>query len=185
MSNNKTVNNASFVPTLQVEASLFKQVLWYFTNILFFKNPLNPSSGLKKILLKLFGAKVGNGVVLKPAINIKFPWKLSIGDYSWIGENVWIDNLAKVSIGSNVCISQGAYLLTGNHNYKKTTFDLITAAINIEDGVWIGAKAIVCPGVTCKTHAILSVASIASKDLEPYSIYKGNPAIKINERIIG
>ena len=127
---------------------------------------------------------MGEGVVIKPSVNIKFPWKLSIGDHSWIGENVWIDNLAKVSIGNNVCISQGAYLLTGNHNYKKTTFDLITAEIILEDGVWIGAKAIVCPGVTCKTHAILTVASVASKDLDAYTIYRGNPAIKINDRVI-
>lgn len=184
MSNSKNVNNESFKPTLQIGASTFKQLLWYITNIIFFKNSLNISSGLKKNLLKLFGARVGKGVVIKPSVNIKFPWKLSIGDHSWIGENVWIDNLAKVSIGNNVCISQGAYLLTGNHNYKKTTFDLITAEIILEDGVWIGAKAIVCPGVTCKTHAILTVASVASKDLDAYTIYRGNPAIKINDRVI-
>lgn len=184
MSNSKSVNNANFKPTLQIEASKFTQLLWYITNIVFFKNSLNISSGLKRILLKLFGAKVGNGVVIKPSVNIKFPWKLSIGDHSWIGEHVWIDNLAKVSIGNNVCISQGAYLLTGNHNYKKTSFDLITAEIILEDGVWVGAKAIVCPGITCKTHAILTVASVASKDLDAYAIYRGNPAIKINDRVI-
>lgn len=184
MSTNKTVNNAAFKTSINIGASKIKQVLWYFTNILFFKSALNISSGLKKRLLQLYGAKLGTGVVLKPSLNIKYPWKLTIGDYSWIGENVWIDNLAHVYIGNNVCISQGAFLLTGNHNYKKTSFDLMTAEIHLEDGVWIGAKSIVCPGVTCKTHSILSVASVANKDLDPYTIYKGNPAAIAGQRVI-
>lgn len=159
-------------------------VLWYFVNVVFFVSHIIPLSGLKVWLLKLFGAKVGSSVVIKPGVNIKYPWKLVIGDYSWIGEDVWIDNLDQVIIGSNVCISQGAMLLCGNHNYKKTTFDLMVNEIILEEGVWIGAKSVVCPGVTCKTHAILSVGSIANIDLEPYTIYQGNPAKKIRNRVI-
>jgi putative colanic acid biosynthesis acetyltransferase WcaF len=117
-------------------------------------------------------------------VNIKYPWKLVIGDYSWIGEDVWIDNLEQVIIGSNVCISQGAMLLTGNHNYKKSSFDLITREITLEDGVWIGAKSIVGPGVRCGSHSILAVGSFTSKDLDAYVIYQGNPAAKIRNRII-
>lgn len=184
MSQHNQVNNESFKTTMDIGASKFKQILWYFTNVLFFKNGLNVSSGLKIILLKLFGCKIGFGVVIKPSVNIKYPWKLTIRDYSWVGEHVWIDNLSDVNIGNNVCISQGALLLCGNHDYKKTTFDLITQPITLEDGVWIGAKAIVCGGVTCKTHSVLSVASIASKDLEPYGIYRGNPCEKIKSREI-
>lgn len=172
-------NNSWYKPG----AALIKQMFWYFTNVFLFKNPLNPASGFKRILLKFFGAKVGKGVVIKPGVNIKYPWKLSIGDYTWIGENVWIDNLDYVNIGNNVCISQGAMLLCGNHNYKKPTFDLMIGEINIEDGSWIGAQCVVCPGVTIKTHAVLSVGSVASKDLLPYQIYKGNPAIAIKSRI--
>lgn len=180
----KKVDHAAFTTTLQIGASKPKQVLWYFTNILFFKNAFVVHAGFKAMLLRLFGASVGKGVVIKPSVNIKFPWKLTIGDHSWIGENVWIDNIDQLVIGSNVCISQGALLLNGNHDAKKTGFDLITAPIKLEDGVWIGAKAIVCPGVTCKSHSILTVGSVASKDLEAYSIYKGNPAVFVRERII-
>ncbi len=122
--------------------------------------------------------------MIKPNVKIKYPWNLVIHDYVWIGENVWIDNLAKVTIGGNVCISQGAMLLTGNHDFTKTTFDLIVKPIEIEDGVWIGAKSIVCPGVKCFSHAVLSVNSVATKNLDSNSIYKGNPAVKIKERII-
>ena len=122
--------------------------------------------------------------MIKPAVNIKYPWLLTIGDNVWIGENVWIDNLVQVNIGSNVCISQGAMLLTGNHNYKKKAFDLMLGNITLEDGTWIGAQSIVCPGVTCHTHSILSVKSVATKNLEPYQIYSGNPSKIIRERVI-
>ena len=159
-------------------------LVWYFVSAFFFVTHINPSSSLKIRILKLFGANVGKGVVIKPRVNIKYPWKLAIGDYSWIGEDVWIDNLEEIIIGSNVCISQGAMLLTGNHNYKKSSFDLITGEISLEDGVWIGAKAVVCPGVTCKSHSILTVGSVATLDLEPYTIYQGNPAKPIRKREI-
>lgn len=172
-------NNTWYKP-----GSSLKVFLWYFTNILFFQNPLNPISSLKVFLLRLFGAKIGKGVLIKPSVNIKYPWKLVIGDYSWIGENVWIDNLAPVTIGSHVCISQGALLLTGNHNYKKSTFDLIIGEITLKDGVWIGAKSVVCPQVTCYSHSILTVNSVATHNLQSYTIYQGNPALPIRERVI-
>lgn len=163
--------------------NVFKRILWYFTNVLFFVNPLNLSSGLKVRLLRLFGAKIGKGVVIKPSVNIKYPWNLSVGNYTWIGENVWIDNLVQTTIGANVCISQGAMLLCGNHNYKKTTFDLMVKPIIIEDGVWVGAQSTVCQGVKMKSHSVLCVGSTVSKDLEAYWIYRGNPAVKVAKRI--
>jgi putative colanic acid biosynthesis acetyltransferase WcaF len=164
--------------------SALKRLFWYFVNIAFFKNSWIPVSSIKVWLLKLFGAKVGKGVNIKPNVNIKYPWLLTIGNYCWIGEGVWIDNLARVTIGNNVCISQGALLLTGNHNYKATSFDLMIGEIILEDGVWIGAKSLVCPNVRCKTHSVLSAGSVSNKDLEPYAIYQGNPAIAIRERNI-
>lgn len=161
-----------------------KRTLWYFTNVIFFICPLNPSSRIKKTILKIFGAKIGLGVVIKPGVNIKYPWKLSIGDYSWIGEKVWIDNLDQVTIGKNCCLSQGVMLLCGNHNYKKETFDLMTGPINIEDGAWIGAGAMLTHYAHCKSHAVLSVQSVGSGILEAYSVYRGNPAVKVKDRII-
>jgi putative colanic acid biosynthesis acetyltransferase WcaF len=165
-------------------AGKLKMLIWYFINVLFFMNPLQPLSFIKVFLLKCFGAKIGKGVVIKPSVNIKYPWRLVVGDYCWIGENVWIDNLANISIGNNVCISQGVMLLTGNHNYKKHTFDLIVGEIRLEDGVWIGAKSVVCPNVVCRSHSILSVGSVANRELEAYTIYQGNPAMKVRERTI-
>lgn len=176
--NLKKYNNDWFNPG----GNAIKRVLWYFTNALFFTNHLFPISKLKVILLRLFGAKVGIGVNIKPAVNIKYPWNLKIGNYSWIGEEVWIDNLVPVSIGSNCCISQGALLLCGNHNYKMDTFDLIAKPINIEDGVWIGAKSVVCPGITAHADSILTVGSVATTDLLSNTIYQGIPASAKRER---
>lgn len=164
-------------------AGRLKRIIWHFTNAVFFNSSFHFYS-LKVVLLKMFGAEIGNNVVIKPHVNIKYPWNIVIADNVWIGENVWIDSLVKVQIGNNVCISQGALLLCGNHNYKKSTFDLITGRILLEDGVWIGAKSIVCGGVICHSHSVLSVNSVATKDLDPYTIYRGNPAQAIKERII-
>ncbi len=172
-------NNSWYKPG----ASLFSRAVWYSVNICFF-NSYFPFYSFKIFLLRLFGAKVGTGVVIKPKVNIKYPWNLSIGNHVWIGENVWLDSLGKLSIGSNCCISQGAMLICGNHNYKKSTFDLMIGAILLEEGVWIGAGAMVCSGVTCNSHSVLTAGSVASDMLEPYSIYQGNPAVKIKDRLI-
>lgn len=176
--NLKSFSNIDYIPS----KSKFKILIWYLVNVLFFINPLNPFSKLKIFLLKLFGAEIGVGVVIKQGVNIKYPWFLKVGDFTWIGENVWIDNLTEVAIGCNVCISQGAMLLTGNHNYKKTTFDLILGKIVLEDGVWIGAKSIVCPGINCNSHSVLTVGSVATKNLEAFTINQGNPAINVGPR---
>ncbi|HMQ50295.1 MAG TPA: WcaF family extracellular polysaccharide biosynthesis acetyltransferase [Saprospiraceae bacterium] len=165
-------------------AGIVKRALWYCINAIFFVPAWNPFSQLKCVLLRCFGAKVGQNVVIKPGVNIKYPWKLCIADDVWIGENAWLDNLDNIFIEKNVCISQGALLLCGNHDYTKPTFDLITGKIVLKEGVWIGAKAIVTGGVTCHSHAVLAVGSIASKDLEAYWVYQGNPAIKKRLRTI-
>lgn len=172
-------NNNDFYP-----GNLILRILWYLFSLFFFKSSWLPFSFFKVFILRIFGAKIGKSVVIKPSVNIKYPWKLSLGNHVWIGENVWIDNLDNVVIGNNVCISQGALLLCGNHNYKKDSFDLITNPIIVEDGVWIGAKSTVLPAVTAKSHSILTAGSVTSKDLEPYSIYRGSPAEKVSIRTI-
>ena len=162
--------------------SKFICFLWFFVNAIFLQSKLNPFSKVKVILLRIFGAKIGRGVVVKPGVNIKYPWKLVIGNHVWIGKSVWIDNLDDVVIGNNVCVSQGAMLLCGNHNYKKPSFDLIVGKIIIEDGVWIGAKSIVTQNVVCESHSVLAVNSVASSNLESHTIYRGNPAKKVADR---
>ena len=172
-------NNSHFI-----SGNFIFRMFWFFINILVFKSSFFPFNIIKVYLLKIFGAKIGNGVIIKPNVNIKYPWNIIIGNHVWIGENVWIDCLDKVTIKDHSCISQGAMLLCGNHNYSSSTFDLITQPIILEEGVWIGAKSIVSPGVKAFSHAVLSVGSVATKNLDAFSIYQGNPATKIRERVI-
>jgi putative colanic acid biosynthesis acetyltransferase WcaF len=162
--------------------SRLKVLGWFIASLLILKNHLPIPVGLKVAVLRWFGATIGREVMIKPGVNIKYPWLLSVGNYVWIGENVWIDNLSLVTIGDNACVSQGAMLLTGNHDYRRSTFDLVTKPIQVEEGVWIGAQAIVCPGITCHSHAVLAVGSVATRNLEPYGIYQGNPAVWVRKR---
>ena len=146
----------------------------------FFGKPLFssyfPGTYWRKFILRIFGAKIGKGGKLKINIKISEPWNLSIGDHCWIGENVWIDNLALVRIGNRVCISQGVYLCTGNHNYKKDLFNLILKKIVIEDDCWIAAKSIIAPGSILKRGSVSCLGTVVSGILQKDGIYKGNPA---------
>jgi len=181
----KKVDLASYKnPEYNPGAGLIKRILWMTISWLFFQSYLFPFSSFKRALLRLFGAKIGKAVVIKPAVLIKHPWYLAVGEYTWIGERVWIDNLVPVEIGDNVCISQGAMLLTGNHDYKSPTFNLIMKGIKIDSGAWIGAKSVVCPGVECGFQSVLTVGSVATKNLEANQIYSGNPAKPVRERVI-
>jgi putative colanic acid biosynthesis acetyltransferase WcaF len=143
-----------------------------------------PGTTHRRWLLRVFGAKIGEGVQIKPGVRVKFPWRLEVGDHSWLGEDVWIDNLDKVSIGANCCISQGAYLCTGSHDWSRSTFDLITGPIRINDGAWIAARSSIGPGVTVGEGAVLCLGSVANKDLQPWSIYLGVPAVYLRTRVI-
>ncbi len=171
-------------PDFDRGAARWKELLWVLVSALFFRHSLAFWNGGKVGLLRFFGAEIGKGVLIKPSVQIKFPWKLRMGNHCWIGEHVWIDNLAEVTLGDHVCLSQGAMLLCGNHDYKSSSFDLVTGSITLKSGSWVGAKAIVGPGVNLGSHAVLSVQSVATKDLEPFTIYQGNPATAIRKRIL-
>ena len=162
----------------------WKVLLWFCINSIVLKSYLPIPVGIKIKVMQLFGAKIGHHVMIKPGVNVKYPWFLSIGNYVWIGEDVWIDNLAQVTIEDHVCISQGAMLLTGNHDYRRPTFDLVIKPIHLEGGAWVGAQTVVCPGVTCHSHSVLAVGSVATRSLEAYCIYQGNPANFVRKREI-
>jgi len=164
-------NNSWYKP-----GPLSKRLLWIIIGRVFVNTYLPIPMALKRVVLRSFGAKLGKGVVLKPKVNIKYPWFLQIGDFSWIGEKVWIDNLGYVKIGSNACISQGALLISGNHDYKSTHFDLMIENIEIEDGVWIGSRSIVTQGIKCRSHSVLGAGSFLSQSLPENEIWSGHPA---------
>lgn len=165
-----------------VGRSRFVWACWHFIGSPLLRSNLLPFAALKAAVLRLFGARIGRGACLKPGIRVKFPWYLTIGDHCWIGEDVWIDNLAPVHIGSNVCVSQAAYFCTGNHDWKTTNLKLFRRPIVLEDGSWVGARATVCPGVTIGAAAVLSAGAVVSGDIPPYEVWGGNPAAFLRRR---
>lgn len=165
-------------------ASYVVRSAWFLLDATILQARWIPGSVVRRALLRLFGATIGRRVVLRPGVHIKAPWRLKIGDHTWVGERAWIDNLVSVSIGSNVCVSQDAYILTGNHDYTRSDFRLRTAPVTLEDGVWIGARAIVCPGVTVARDCVVAVGSVATRSTEPSGIYQGNPATRKKDRVI-
>jgi len=159
---------------------LLVRTLWYFLSLLVLESGWFPLSTPKAWLLRLFGAKVGSGLVVKPHVRIKYPWRLRVGDHCWIGEDVWIDNLDDVVLGDDVCVSQGVYFCTGSHDYRRRTFDLIIRPIELDNGVWIGAKAVLLPGVRVGANSLVAAAATVTKDVPPKAIAAGCPA-----RVIG
>jgi putative colanic acid biosynthesis acetyltransferase WcaF len=163
-------------------ASRTTRVLWHLLGQKLFGSSIITSYRVKGALLRLFGAEVGKGVVIKPGARVKCPWRLVLGDHVWIGEDVWIDNLENVTIAGHVCLSQGTYLCTGNHDWKKPTFDYRLGAITIEQGAWIGAKSLIAPGVRVGEYAILTAGSVATRSLADAQVYTGNPALRVRNR---
>jgi putative colanic acid biosynthesis acetyltransferase WcaF len=161
-----------------------KQLLWYVCNALLLRSAWFPISSLKASILRLFGARVGRRVVIKPGITVKFPWRLEIGNDVWIGEGAWIDNLGQVTIHDDCCVSQGAYLLTGNHDYGDARFGLMVGTIVMEQGAWAAAQSIVCPNVRMHRNSIVTVGSVLTQDAVESGIYSGNPARLVKMRVI-
>jgi putative colanic acid biosynthesis acetyltransferase WcaF len=163
-------------------AGVLKRTLWYLVNALLFDSWLLPLSAPKRALLRLFGARVRRGVVIKPRVNIKYPWHLELGEHAWLGEGVWLDSLTRISVGDNVCISQEAYVLTGNHDYRDARFGLMVEAVTIEAEAWIGARALVCPGAHVGRGAVVAAGSVLRGRAEPGGVYQGNPAVRTRAR---
>ena len=161
---------------------LWFEATWYLVKCVFFLSPLPWPSSLKVALLRLFGAQVGDGCAIKPRVNIHLPWRLQIGDHVWLGEEVFILNLAEVVIGSHVCISQRAFICTGNHDFRIDRMPYRNRPINLGSGCWIGAQSFVGPGVTVGTDTVVAAGSVVTRDLPDGYICRGNPCEPVKLR---
>src|ERR1700761_5122141 len=142
------------------------QLLWFVVSSLALRSWL-PGSGWRVSLLRIFGARVGKHVRIKPGVRVKYPWKLQVGDNSWIGEDCWIDNLAEVVVGRNVCLSQACYLCTGNHDWNDPGFAMFARSIILEDGSWLASRCTIGPGVVIGRNAIAAINSVILKSIPP------------------
>lgn len=157
----------------------FVVYLWAFVELLLVTNPLQISSSLRVKALRLFGAEVGNNVVFRPRTRVKFPWKLHIGDRSWIGEGVWIHNQDQVYIGSDVVLSQDAFLTTGSHSVRKD-MGLITRPIRIANGAWITSRCILLGGASIGESSIITPNTVVkSGEYIPPGVVFGQPNAEV------
>lgn len=157
-------------------APRWKEILWVLTSCLCFETPFPLPSAWRAFLLRLFGAKVGVGLIIRSKVRITMPWRLTVGDHVWIGEETHFLTLAPVEIGSHTCISQRAFLCTGSHNFRSPAFDLITKPIRIGSKCWVAAQAFVAPGVEIGDGTIVSAGSVVLGNLPGGIIARGNPA---------
>ena len=157
---------------------------WLFLGQPVFGCPLLPSSRLRVQLLRLFGAHIGTGIVIHSGVQVKYPWHLVAGNDCWIGERAWIDNLTTVRLGNDVCISQGAYLCTGNHDWTDPAFGLLTRPVSLEDGAWAGAKCVILPGTRLEEGSVVAAGSVASGTIPSFEIHGGNPASFLRTRSV-
>lgn len=143
------------------------QALWFACmNTIFM--PWFVPAGFRVALLRAFGADIGSCVLIRHRVRVLWPWKLTVGDNSWIGEGVWILNLEPVSIGANVCLSQEAMLCTGSHDHRRSDFGYANRSITIEDGAWVGARATVLPGVAIGAEAVVAAGAVVARDVHAH-----------------
>ena len=159
------------------------RIAWHVVSALVFQSALVLPSRCKAALLRAFGARIGKGLVIRPRVTIKYPWFLRLGDHVWLGEGVWIDNHTTVRIGSDVCISQGAYLFTGNHDWNDPRFRFFCRPITVEDGVWVAAKAVICPGSVLTRMSVVAAGVVWRGTTAAAAVYTSPPPAPSRARL--
>ena len=169
-------------PSWHPGVPMLQQVLWFCLGSPLLSVRWLPGSAWRVQLLRVFGARIGSGCRIKPGLRVKFPWRLLVGEACWLAEDAWLDNLAPITLGDRVCISQGAYLCTGNHDFRSPGFELRLGPITIGSDAWIAACAVLAPGTNVGPGAVVALGAVVSGPVEPGSIVRGNPAVVIGHR---
>lgn len=156
--------------------------LWWITHSLLFATSPQALYGWRRFLLRLFGARIGRGVIIRPSVRVTYPWKLTIGDHAWIGDGVELYTLDFINIGANAVVSQGSYLCTGSHDYTVPSFDMVTGPIVVEAEAWVASQVFVMPGLTIGRGAVVAVRSLVVRDVPPMSIVMGQPGRVVGKR---
>lgn len=157
--------------------------LWWIVQATLFRGSPQFMYGWRRFLLRLFGARIGRSVLVRGTARITYPWKLAIGDYSWVGDFVELYSLGAIDIGRNAVVSQYAYICTGSHDFRSATFDIYQKPIRIEDEAWVAAGCFVHPGVTIARGSVIAARSVVNADTEPFTVYAGSPAVRRGPRL--
>lgn len=161
-----------------------KAQLWWIVQGTLFAGSPQSLYGWRRFWLRLFGAAIGRGVLIRPSVKCVYPWKLSIGDYAWVGDEVSLYTLGKIEIGAHAVISQNCYLSTGSHDYTRPTFDIFARKITIGAEAWLASDVFVAPGVTIGRGAVVGARSTVLHDLPEGMICYGSPARPIRPRVM-
>lgn len=156
--------------------------LWWIVQATLFRWSPQFMYGWRRFLLRCFGARIGEKVIIRPSVKITYPWKLQIGDYSWVGDDVSLYTLGPINIGSHAVISQKVYLCAGTHDYNSSDFKILSQPISIEDKCWLATDVYVAPGVTIHKGTVVGARSSVYSDLPSNKVCVGNPAKPIKDR---
>ena len=163
------------------ERSSLWVLAWAVAEVVLVRNPLQLSSGLRVAVLRLFGACIGDGVITRPGLRVRFPWKLTVGDRSWIGEDVWLHNQDRLVIGSDVVISQDSFITTGTHAFR-TDMALSTRPIEIHNGAWITSRSVVLGGLTIGQNALVLPNTVVRRDVPPNALFGAPDGTVVGQR---
>jgi len=156
---------------------------WWFVQAVFFKTSPQIMYGWRRFLLRLFGAKIGKNVIIRPSVTITYPWKVTIGNYSWIGDDVTLYSLGEIEIGNHVVISQKSYICAASHDHKKFNFPIYADKVTINDKCWLATDVYVAPGIIIGKGTVVGARSSVFKNLPEGKICVGSPAKIIKNRI--
>jgi putative colanic acid biosynthesis acetyltransferase WcaF len=168
-------------PRFRGRSALNVQLWWLVQCTIFAWSP-QFLYGWRRFLLRLFGGKIGKKVLIRPTVRTTYPWKLTIGDYSWIGDGVELYTLGEIIIEANVVISQRSYLCTGSHDFTQPSFDIYAKPIHIQEQSWVASDVFIAPGITIGRGAVIGARSTVLSDMPPGMICYGNPARPVKPR---
>lgn len=160
------------------------EALWILTKWAFFVTPLPWPNGWKRLLLRVFGAKVGKGVIIRPGVNVHFPWRLSVGNHCWIGESAHLLSIAPITFEDHVALGHQVYIAAGSHDIRSATMAPQHAPVLVKTGTWIASRAFIGPGVTVRERVVVGAGAVVIKDVGPDVVVAGNPARVIRPRVI-
>lgn len=156
--------------------------LWWLVQATLFRGSPQFLYGWRRWLLRRFGARIGEGVIIRPSVRVTYPWKLTIGDHAWIGDDVVLYTLGEITIGAHAVVSQRSYLCTGNHDYTRPSFDIYAKPICVGEHAWLATDVFVAPGVTVGAGTVVGARSSVFRSLPGGVTAVGNPARVVRER---